>query len=299
MVTSMAFKAGSALLLLIALLASSCGLVRKIKGERFSFPAHPTENIEKSSQMIDLEGETLNGSTSSLVKSSSTDSQRISGAGALANSSIVIPPGSLAIDTVLTVQEGIGLDNDGTLEEIGISPTQIIKASPAVYVSSSVELDPLLPFQIALKIGADLHLQEANLKYAVIYRANIFADKSVVIGVITGDNIIVENGIFSFSANYWGSYQLFAVNSGTLTETKKVSANPIKKKSENTESVENSGSGTEVGDPETENSDVDSADSQTAFEVTNRTVQNGAILPTQTPSLSWTFSKPVDPSTLT
>src|SRR3954468_6019906 len=58
------------------------------------------------SDTTNVETTEANGVLTATISASSTKTQVLSGSGALAGASVEFPPGSLAVDTTLTVEEG-------------------------------------------------------------------------------------------------------------------------------------------------------------------------------------------------
>ncbi len=132
----------------------------------------------------------------------------------IAGSSIAFPPGSLAISTSVTVEEGAPLANSGLETELGVSADAgLAAASATVVISTGVLMDAAQPFTVAIAIsdGSGLNL-EGGKYYIVLYKVNKTTSADLIGGIIPTSQITIANGKAEFKTKYFGAYQLATVN---------------------------------------------------------------------------------------
>jgi alpha-tubulin suppressor-like RCC1 family protein len=122
-----------------------------------------------------------------------------------------IPPGALAIDTEITMEEGGNLASQGTSSELGLVGNSFEEAGAAVAIESSVAMDTSVPLTISIPLprGSRLTLlgnQWENL--VIIYRVISVAEGTNKSGLITGDMLTVnDDGTVSFPTTHFGLFQ--------------------------------------------------------------------------------------------
>jgi hypothetical protein len=127
---------------------------------------------------------------------------------AIAGTAIGFPPGSIAISTNITIEEGAALASDSFNSEIGIDDSVTVSAAaPTVVIQSEVLMDAASPFTIAITVGSSLALQDVT-NYAVLYNVYVAAQGKNVIGVIPTTDIAIKDGKVTFETIYFGAYQL-------------------------------------------------------------------------------------------
>jgi hypothetical protein len=168
-------------------------------------------NLQGSSTMQDV---TISDDVSSgkIADNSSTQTLQASTSGALAGSSVMIPPGSLAIGTAVTIEEGLPLAHDGSAAELGLGETTTVQqASPAVMLAA--DSPPTSPLTLALPLigGASLwrsfFATDSTDRLVVFFRVTIPGTDRVRTGVILRDKIRVSGSTIEFETMDLGTYQ--------------------------------------------------------------------------------------------
>lgn len=146
------------------------------------------------------------------LSSSSTEAQLVAApsASAISASRVSFPPGTLAVDTEITIEEGAPLVSSVLADELGLGESNSISsAGSPVVISSSVVLDAQRPFVVSLGFdSASLNLVGVDLDRLIIaFKVFVAAENKTVVGVIPHSEITIENGIASFEIKYFGVYQ--------------------------------------------------------------------------------------------
>lgn len=179
-----------------------------------------------------VSGTTVDGVVTGTLSASATNAQLLEG---VAGSTVVFPPGSLSIDTTLTVEEGEALA--ASASELGLDSSGITAASPSVIVASSQSVDPLTPFTISLPLsGAALALLQDDpyAKLVILHKRTEYSANQVVVGIMLRDAISIADGTVSFKTNHFGIFQA-AYTSTVISEDKSaVTTNPILNKKDAT-----------------------------------------------------------------
>ena len=173
-------------------------------------------------QILNINGsEDEDGIISGAFKSSSSVTQVLNGSGDLDGASVSFPPGSLAIDTSISIQAGSSMASSLTSSELGISSVSLSSSSNTMVLSSSVGTDAASAMALALPLSsAGLSLTEDTLaKLVVIYKINRVADGKLYLGVIPRSELTVNNNKVTFPAKNFGAFQL--VTASSLIEASK------------------------------------------------------------------------------
>ena len=145
------------------------------------------------------------------VSASAAVSQLLSIAGdeALSGTTLTIPPGSLVVDTAITMEQGVSLINDTFLSEIGFSGAgELSTGSQSLLVESQTPVNPVGSLAISLPLsGQALKLSDLT-NYSVVYAAYDYKNKRTLAGAIPSSKISVRNNIARFNVNYFGMYQV-------------------------------------------------------------------------------------------
>ncbi|MBP9708451.1 MAG: Ig-like domain repeat protein [Oligoflexales bacterium] len=156
-----------------------------------------------------------------------------SGDSAVSQNSISFPPGSLAIPTQVTLQEGSSLVANDLADQLGIADNEFSAASPATVVSSAQNIDAQNPFSINLAIGTSLRLNSSDENLIVIYKVQVHAEGGVFkVGILPNSYLKIENGFAQFATTYFGSYQLAYAKNTIEEKTESASDTPIISKNE-------------------------------------------------------------------
>lgn len=151
------------------------------------------------------------GPRTATIKASVATAQQLAAApdSSLRGTSVTFPPGSLAVDTVISMQEGETLATDDIARDLGVNDSQAFAAAgPAVSITSSELIDASQAFTVNLTIANDSALRLDNLTLVVIYKVRkASAGGAYSVGYIAHDKLQVNSGSVAFETVYFGSYQ--------------------------------------------------------------------------------------------
>lgn len=176
-----------------------------------------------------VEATVANGVMTANLSPSSVKSQLVAGAGAFEGAAIQFPPGSLAVDTTLTIEEGESLA--ASADELGVDQGGLTTASTSMLIASSAAQDPAQPFTVTLPLsGAGLLglLQDNSANLVILYKVVMYANGGTyMVGLTPKSSLVVDGGKVTFPTSYFGVFQ--AVYTTTpITESKtKVVETPI------------------------------------------------------------------------
>lgn len=185
-------------LLILLLLIPGCGdgdwvSTSQIGGGTGSADNHAATN--------DTEAEYIASAKSDLTLDISSDEE-------LANTSLLVPAGSLEFDTTIAIEQGQTIANAETAAELALEDNASISAAgPAVAITSTTEMDASSPLSLSIPYESlSLNLTECNL--VVIYKVlKVKEEFEVVTGMLTSDDAEVENSVISFEIMHFGVYQ--------------------------------------------------------------------------------------------
>jgi hypothetical protein len=134
----------------------------------------------------------------------------------IAGSQVEFPPGSLAIDTEISMQPGQQVATDQSLQSLAIDSQVASKSTPMV-VTSSVALDTSSPFSLTLPIpntGSSLvsefpqfGLADPLSNLVIFYNVQIAAENRNVAGIIPRRDIEIVNGYARIFTRHFGTFQ--------------------------------------------------------------------------------------------
>lgn len=145
--------------------------------------------------------------------STSTQLMKASDGSAIAGATVSFPPGSLAIDTNITMEEGSSLVLEQDAASLGIgSGSNVLNTAAAVVISSSakVTLSQPMTVQLPLPVGAGLSLTGNELERLVVIFKGQKSDADgggIIFGIIPRTEIAIENGVAVIKTQLFGSYQ--------------------------------------------------------------------------------------------
>ncbi len=158
------------------------------------------------------------------LTASSGDIQVIqaSGDSDIAGSLAEFPPGSLAVDTSITLGPGVSIATPSNLNQLALDP-EIVASAPSVTISSSVALDTSSGFtmQIPVPSGSGLSLQDALANLVVIYKIKKVADNGDFSGLLTRGHLEIAGGYVRFTTTFFGTFQAI-ITKKLVEETKEV-----------------------------------------------------------------------------
>lgn len=134
----------------------------------------------------------------------------------IAGAQVEFPPGSIAIDTEITIQPGLQVATEQTLQSLSIDSQVASRASPMV-VTSSVAIDTESPFSVTLPLpnsGLTLTkdfpqfgLADPMSNLVIFYNVQIAAENRFISGVIPRRDIEVINGYARIFTRHFGTFQ--------------------------------------------------------------------------------------------
>ncbi len=175
--------------------------------------------------------EDVQGIVTASVSKDSTMTQVVeaSKSGAISGATLSLPPGSLALDTEISIEEGASIASTVVASELQLNQA-VEPASPAVVVQSTTDADAAQPFTLAIPMSGSVGLRLAGIdpkKLAIIYRVIQYGNGGInVVGIIPYKELTIQNGnLVTFETRYFGSYQVAMVETAieerveTRTET--------------------------------------------------------------------------------
>jgi hypothetical protein len=149
---------------------------------------------------------------------------------------VAFPPGSLAIDTEITLEEGAPLASEGVMAELGMGAPMLGSAVP-VMVTAASDLDAAKPFTIELPLPdlaalADPGVEDPLANLAVLFKCEWVTEGKVMLGILPRAEITVEGGVAKVTVTRFGVYQAVLMPE-PVTEKKRVEDNtPLVSKGE-------------------------------------------------------------------
>ena len=175
------------------------------------------------------------GRLTAAMSSSALVTQEVSpnGDSNLAGVLLKFPPGSLAIDTNIALQESVPIATSSAAASLGLRGSVTAVGLPLA-VQPSILVDPAQPFIIALQLppGAGLRLAAGLDNLVVMYKVNVYARKQVLSGILPRSALTIEGDSVRFSSRYFGAFQI-AYTETIVEQAKEVeTATPVQTKYE-------------------------------------------------------------------
>jgi hypothetical protein len=175
------------------------------------------------------------GRLTAAMSSSALVTQEVSpnGDSNLAGVLLKFPPGSLAIDTNISLQESVPIATSSAAASLGLRGSVTAVGLPLA-VQPSILVDPAQPFIIALQLppGAGLRLASGLDNLVVMYKANVYATKQVLSGILPRSALTIEGDSVRFPSRYFGAFQI-AYTETLVEQAKEVeTATPVQTKYE-------------------------------------------------------------------
>jgi hypothetical protein len=150
--------------------------------------------------------------TSGTLSASSGEIQTLSAPEGSAISGVLssFPPGSISIDTEITLSPGADITDANDLKSVGLSDDNKVQSvGSAVSIESSVAFNTSVPFTVAISIGSQsLLLQDQFNSYAVVYKVKDVDTNTLKFGIIPANEIVLSGGKASFTTQMFGTFQL-------------------------------------------------------------------------------------------
>lgn len=128
----------------------------------------------------------------------------------ISGSSAVFPPGSLAIDTEVSLSTTSAIGNTATLERLELG-TEVARSGAAVEILSSTPTDAAAPFTLAIPLpdGSGLNLsQDQWSNLSIVYFVKKVSQGSVgFTGIIPRSMVDVSSGYAKFTTTFFGTFQ--------------------------------------------------------------------------------------------
>ena len=169
---------------------------------------------------VDVSATEVDGGVSGAVDFNSPKTQTLtaSESSSIGGAAVSFPPGSLILDTNISLQAAQPIALDSTAEALGIG-TSFSTSGAAVSISSSNAFDAPQPFSLSLPLpsGAGLSLQSDFTNLVVIYKVNIMATGETKTGLFTKADYKLEKGAVVITTRYFGSFQT-AITVATVSQ---------------------------------------------------------------------------------
>jgi hypothetical protein len=204
----------------LSVLTTACNM-----GSGFLKQSGPSE---ASARVVQVVVKDQNGTTSAAISRSSTLTQELGASpnSAVAGSRIQFPPGSLAVDTEVTIQAGASLATAAVFSQLSVT-TEVASSATAVTFASSVPTDAVVPFRVAIPLpdSSSLYLSDPFANLIIVYSVSKASlGNGQFTGIIGRAAIDSSTGFARFAVNYFGTYQ--AVITKTLVQPVEVAAAP-------------------------------------------------------------------------
>ncbi len=180
--------------------------------------------------------ETSAGVYSSQLKGGTPYAQTVNAAISSAkNASVTFPPGSLALDTALSIEEGASLSSSQMLQsDLGLNESVKAEAEGTAIVISATDVSKtLIPMTITLDIPevTGLRLQSYG-SLVVLYR--VIIDGVTFSGLLPREFLNIENRYVQFQFSYFGVFQTILLTEAVPNKIEIKTNKPIvTKKDEN------------------------------------------------------------------
>ena len=153
--------------------------------------------------------------------SGQTQTLSASTTGEIAGSQVAFPAGALAINTNITIEQGISFAGANTGSSLGIGTVDA--AGPSVVITSSEAIDAGSPFTLQIPTtGASLALaDDTDSRTVILFKYKVAAEGKSYLGIIPRDQIVLEGGYASFETKYFGAYQV-SITETVIKEVKRI-----------------------------------------------------------------------------
>ena len=201
-------------------LATACNM-----GAGFLKQSGPSEASARVVQVVVKE---QNGTTSAAISRTSALTQELGASpnSSVAGSRILFSPGSLAVDTEVTIQAGTSLATSAVFNQLGVN-SQVASSANAVTFATSVPTDAVVPFTVAIPLpdSSSLYLSDPFANLIIVYSVSKASlGNGQFTGIIGRAAIDSSSGFARFAVSYFGTYQ--AVITKTLVQPVEVAAAP-------------------------------------------------------------------------
>ncbi|MBC7529943.1 MAG: hypothetical protein H7318_00080, partial [Oligoflexus sp.] len=207
--------------ILLSMITSSC-----FKASTSQIGSTTARNGEKAETQLTTQT-TATGATTAAISASSLSTQLVSASprSAVAGTSLSFPPGSLAISTSITIEEGASVATPALAAELNLG-TDVTKSGTAVTVNPGTATDTRIPFQLSIPLPVSFALADDWSNLIVFYKVTLVSEGKNVIGIIPRSEIEIKNGAAQISTSHFGSFQT-AITKDTVTEKKEADTKSV------------------------------------------------------------------------
>lgn len=194
------------IVLVLPLVFASC-----MNGPSFMKQSNESSQTDNQNATVNVAAKDENGVATGAITAESglTQVLQASSDSSIAGSSVSFPPGSIAIDTDISISAGESVASDEAISELGLDNSITASAQP-VTITSSVALDAAQAFTISLPLpdSSGLRLQDSEMNIAVFYKVNKVVAGGSFTGVIGPENIVLNNGYAVVTTMHFGTFQV-------------------------------------------------------------------------------------------
>jgi len=146
------------------------------------------------------------------------------------SSSIVVEPGTFAVDVPVTMEDGDTLTGEATT--VGVAPNEVAAQGQALVVTAPEGTTPNQPFTIAMPIPAAglTLLDDRQARLVVLFKVVVPGTGQLLLGVLSGDKLVIDGANVKFLATRFGSYQVVLLTKPAPPSSEVAAVAPIKRK---------------------------------------------------------------------
>lgn len=209
----------SSLLVAGALALTACADVDKSDLEN----SGPTSNVKTT---------TTNGVVTGEFNKDATGDQVLVGSGVTGETSLTIAPGSLAIDTNISMQEGGALDSGALLPtELGLGEVAILGGSHATLLGASPSTETSSPFTLSIPLplgdaaaASSLNLMAGEGKVGILYMVKTAAGNKIGLYILGQDDLV--GTIVKYKGGKLGWFRIVVLSSAVASTEQSTTKEP-------------------------------------------------------------------------
>lgn len=168
------------------------------------------------------------GAVTGAFAKGSTDTQvmNASASSAIAGSSVAFPPGALAVDVSVTMEQGVTLGSASLESTLGVNAGTLSEAGPAVVITSDPKTNAVTPFNVSLTVTQAAGLLGGT--YVVVFKSYDADTGNLTVGVIPTVTTGGDGKTITFSTKKFGAFQAFLTTEVIAAVIEKATTDPIK-----------------------------------------------------------------------